>query len=239
MGVRLIAPDRPGCGLSTFKVGRRLEDWPEDLLQLADHLGFQSFTIIGNSGGGPYAAACAAYLPDRVEELLLLCGLGPTDIPECAKSFPRSSRLALAIARETPRIAAAITGVVFGKMYHEDRELFSEAMQSRLPQSDRLALRNHEWREQLASAVRESFRQGVRGPAWEGAVYAQPWKFSLSSIRVPSRLWHGEVDPIIPVEMGRHYARTLPGCQAIFYPDEGHFSLPCNRMAEIFQAVCH
>jgi pimeloyl-ACP methyl ester carboxylesterase len=36
-GVRLVCPDRPGYGLSTFQPGRRLIDRPRDVAHLADH----------------------------------------------------------------------------------------------------------------------------------------------------------------------------------------------------------
>src|ERR1035441_6500144 len=61
-GVRLVCPDRPGYGLSTFQPGRRLVDWPGDVAHLADHLGIGRFAVMGISGGGPHAAACAAML---------------------------------------------------------------------------------------------------------------------------------------------------------------------------------
>ena len=59
-GVRLIAPDRPGMGLSTYQPGRRLLDWPADVAHLADALGIERFAVMGWSAGGPYAAVCAA-----------------------------------------------------------------------------------------------------------------------------------------------------------------------------------
>jgi pimeloyl-ACP methyl ester carboxylesterase len=53
VGVHLICMDRPGYGLSTFQPGRRIVDWPEDILQLADFLGLDKFVVAGHSGGGP------------------------------------------------------------------------------------------------------------------------------------------------------------------------------------------
>src|SRR5262245_28757373 len=57
-GLRVIAPDRPGMGGSDFQRGRRLTDWPADVVRLADHLRLPRFAILGNSGGGPFAAVC-------------------------------------------------------------------------------------------------------------------------------------------------------------------------------------
>ena len=58
--LRLVAPDRPGLGLSDFQRGRKLLDWPKDVCELADRFGVFRFTVLGVSGGGPYALACAA-----------------------------------------------------------------------------------------------------------------------------------------------------------------------------------
>src|SRR5512136_1482675 len=66
VGVRLITTDRPGYGLSTFQPGRRFLDWPGDIAQLADHLNMEKFAVMGHSAGGPYVAACAYALPQRV-----------------------------------------------------------------------------------------------------------------------------------------------------------------------------
>ena len=64
--VRVIAPDRPGVGLSTFQPGRRLSAWADDIRQLADALSVERFIVAGFSGGGPHALAVAHGLPDRV-----------------------------------------------------------------------------------------------------------------------------------------------------------------------------
>ena len=66
-GVRLIAVDRPGVGDSSFQPGRRLSDWPAEVCALADALGLERFSVLGYSGGGPYAAVCAAMLPERLQ----------------------------------------------------------------------------------------------------------------------------------------------------------------------------
>src|SRR5215510_1581231 len=58
LAVRIIVPDRPGMGRSDFQPGRRIVDWPGDIEQLAVALNLESFTVIGESGGSPYATAC-------------------------------------------------------------------------------------------------------------------------------------------------------------------------------------
>jgi ketosteroid isomerase-like protein len=65
-GVRLIAIDRPGMGLSDFQLRRALVDWPDDVAQVAWALELDRFSVLGISGGGPYAAACAWKLAARL-----------------------------------------------------------------------------------------------------------------------------------------------------------------------------
>src|SRR5437899_8680089 len=51
LGVRMIAPDRPGYGLSDFKPRRTIPDWVSDVQELADHLDVKRFAVLGVSGG--------------------------------------------------------------------------------------------------------------------------------------------------------------------------------------------
>jgi pimeloyl-ACP methyl ester carboxylesterase len=64
-GVRMIALDRPGMGLSDYQRRRSLVDWPDDVIQVAVALGLDRFAVLGISGGTPYAAACAWKLSER------------------------------------------------------------------------------------------------------------------------------------------------------------------------------
>ena len=69
MEIRLISLDRPGCGASSWQPGRKLDNWPADVAGFADAMKLPHFAVIGNSGGAPYAAACAAKLPERITQL--------------------------------------------------------------------------------------------------------------------------------------------------------------------------
>src|SRR5690606_7341419 len=79
VGARVITPDRPGYGLSDYLPGRRLVDFPDDVAQLADALGLERFAVFGVSAGGPYAAACAWKLPQRVTGAAVVSGPAPFD----------------------------------------------------------------------------------------------------------------------------------------------------------------
>ncbi len=74
--LRLLAPDRPGVGRSTRR-DYTVADYPPMVAALADALGIERFAVWGYSGGGPYAAACAALLPDRAIKAVVSCRHGP------------------------------------------------------------------------------------------------------------------------------------------------------------------
>ena len=103
-GLRLICPDRPGYGLSTFQPGRRLVDWPGDVVSLADHLGIERFAVMGISGGGPHSAVCAARLGDRVDSAAIVSGVGPLADPRAIEGMMRPNQIFTVLARRGSRV---------------------------------------------------------------------------------------------------------------------------------------
>src|SRR3954465_2442307 len=77
LGVRLLAPDRPGIGLSSAQPGRRLLDWPPVVRELARQMGITRFSVLAISGGGPYALATAFALPEIVDTAVIVSGAPP------------------------------------------------------------------------------------------------------------------------------------------------------------------
>src|SRR5215471_15799708 len=92
LGLRLIAPDRPGYGLSEPRPKRTLSDWAADISNLADQLHIERFDLLGISGGGPYALACAARIPHRLLSVVLICSLAPLASPELTRGMVRLHR---------------------------------------------------------------------------------------------------------------------------------------------------
>ena len=80
--VRLIGIDRPGIGSSTPHRDKNIAAFADDLQAIADTLGIDKMAVVGLSGGGPYALACAAGLPDRVVDVGVLGGVAPTRGPD-------------------------------------------------------------------------------------------------------------------------------------------------------------
>jgi pimeloyl-ACP methyl ester carboxylesterase len=237
MGVRMIAPDRPGYGLSDFKPRRIILDWVADVSELAEHLTLKDFAVLGVSGGGPYAVACAAKIPERLSVALLVCSVAPADAPDATKGMVALNRCLLSFARTAPWLAQCVAGVCLKFFWRKGDQVIPEQIETRLPPADRRALTNAELRRTLTASSTEAFRGGVQAAAADGLLYARPWGFRLQDIRAPVNLWHGEKDVVVPPTMGRYLAATIPGCRAVFYPEDGHFSLAFERLEEILRSA--
>lgn len=233
-GVRLIAPDRPGFGLSDPQLGRRILDWPADVRALAEALDVGRFAVLGVSGGAPYAAACAYALPECVTVAGIAAGMGPLDRLATLRGMAWMFRLGLALARRAPRLAPAFCATVAGVL----RGLAGHA---HLGRSGCAADRRVLARPEIAQTLRESFleaaRAGTAGIAHDLLLHAGAWGFALDDVRCPVHLWHGEADLTVPAHIGRVLAAAIPGCRAHFYAAEGHFSLPINRIDDIFATL--
>jgi pimeloyl-ACP methyl ester carboxylesterase len=235
LGVRMIAADRPGYGLSDFKARTKITDWLSDLQQLIQHLGLKRFSVMGVSGGGPYAAACAATIPERVSAALLVSSVAPPDAPELTEGMVALHRYLLSFARRTPRLAQCVAGICMRLFWRKGQQVIPEQVETRLPPADQRALASAELRQALTASSMEALRKGVVGAVADGMLYARDWGFKLQDIRMPVHLWQGEKDVIVPPAMGHYLARTIPECRATFYPEDGHFSLAFERLEEILK----
>jgi pimeloyl-ACP methyl ester carboxylesterase len=236
VGVRLIAVDRPGFGLSDFKAGRRIGDWAGDVAALADALALERFAALGVSGGGPYLSACALRLGDRLTAAAVFCGLGPASDPGATEGMIRYNRLGLRLAGRLPWSAGPLARIVATAM-HIAPERAVAHLARQLPQVDRALLEETELRGLFVEAYREALRQGARGAARELLLFSRPWDFRLEQIGMPVHLWHGELDTIVPPAMARRQQRALLECRARFFPREGHFSVVVHHVREMLEML--
>jgi pimeloyl-ACP methyl ester carboxylesterase len=235
LGVRLIAPDRPGYGHSTFQPGRRLTDWPYDVAAVADHLGVDRFAVIGHSGGGPHALVCAATLHDRVARAAIVGGIGPMVNPEVAEAMMRSNRIVFSLARRSERVVrpmTALTGYVVS--HYPDRAV--AFMMKQLPASDVEVLRRPEVMEIFTTDARRTSATAPRAAAQDMSLFANPWDFDLSQIAVPVDFWQGRDDRTVPPSHAKLQADQIPHSSLHELAGEGHFLL-YNHLEDILRAV--
>jgi pimeloyl-ACP methyl ester carboxylesterase len=235
MGVRLVAADRPGYGLSDFKPGRTLLDWADDVLELAEALGIERFAVGGVSGGGPYTAACALKIPERLTGAAIISGVGPFDVPDATKGMSRQNRLLFGTAQRASWLAS-LPMWLMAQAFRRSPERAMAQMVRALPAPDQEVLARPDVLALAIDDTKEAFRQGSRAAAWETILYARPWEFRLQDIGMEVHLWHGEEDVTVPLSMGRYQAQAITNCLATFFPGEGHFML-VDHMEEIMTAL--
>lgn len=233
VGVRVIAPDRPGMGLSDYQPKRCLLDWPTDVLELANTLGLEHFAVIGYSGGGPYALACAFQLDSRLSAVGVIAGIGPLTESGAVDGMVKNNIRLFQLARRTPWLLR----LIFRLNRRMDSLKLMRAVVPQMPAADQDIMRQPGVLEGMAKDYSEAFRQGARGVVHEGALYASEWGFKLGEVMHPVWLWQGEQDINVPAAMGRFQARHLPNCQATFDPADGHISIIVNHAAEILMAL--
>jgi pimeloyl-ACP methyl ester carboxylesterase len=228
-GVRLIAIDRPGMGLSAYQPRRTLVDWPGDVRKVTAALGLERFGVLGISGGGPYAAACAWKLGDRLTRAGMVSSLAPLDVPGVTAGMGRRNRLTFQLVRHLAVLRRILMARVGRSVARRPEHILESGVEAAV---DKAYLGRPDVRQVLVDSLAEAFRDGSRGPAWEMGLYVRPWGFRLEDIQTPVRLWHGEQDANAPVAMGRYLATSIPECRATFYPGEGHLHF-IDRLPEI------
>ena len=228
-GVRLIALDRPGYGRSSFAKGRRLVDWPRDVAELADGLGIERFAVVGLSGGGPHAQACAAAMPERLTAAAIVSGAGS---PEAVLDGHGGLRRMF----ERAFLALAPLLAWFSAMWLAFWA--PHAREWMMPRSiDRSVTKRRAVREAFVEETRDAMQQGGGAMAQDLTLFARPWGFSPKDVgRARVLLWHGEKDRVVPVRIGRYFARAIPGCRATFVPGGEHLMI-IDHADEIMEAV--
>ncbi|MFV0493604.1 alpha/beta fold hydrolase [Mycobacterium sp.] len=224
-GFRLVAVDRPGYGRSTFAPGRRFADWPADVCALADALGWAEFGVAGHSGAGPHLFACGVFIsPKRLKFIGALGPWGPLATPEIIGDLNLADSGYALVARHAPwTFGAAFAPVGWCAKYVP--RLLGWFVAESLPETDRQHLRDSGFRRHFNAIQAEAFRQGGRGGAYESLLDYRPWDFEVARIAVPTHIWQGERDGLIPRAMSEYLERTIPGVDMHWVAGKGHLNV--------------
>jgi pimeloyl-ACP methyl ester carboxylesterase len=230
--VRVIVPDRPGMGLSDFQPNRRISDWPQDVAALADHLGLDRFAVVGYSGGGPYAIACALALPDRLTRVALVSSSGPFDQPGLTDGISADNMRFFDLIQRRPWLSGMMLRLMGMTARFAGEKMVAQAMAA-LPDADRQVVTRPELQKAFLAMLQEGLRQGPGGVQRDILLMTSPWEFRPQDVRIPVRLWHGDADKNAPPAMGRYLAEAIPNSHFQLYPGEGHVSLYVKHVEEI------
>lgn len=219
---RIIAPDRPGYGGSDPKPGRTLLDWANDVETLAESLHIDKFAVLGISGGGPGALACAWKMSRRLTTVGIVSSPAPTDTPGAFAGMSGTNRFFLKLAWYLPWLSKA-NARFLAALIRRDPRRYIETMKYKIHEVDRAVLDRPEIYQMLVKDFAEAVRGGAAGMIDDiAANHGRPWGFPLEQIRSEVLLWSCELDRSVPPAMGESLSRALPFCEAHFVPGAGH-----------------
>jgi pimeloyl-ACP methyl ester carboxylesterase len=234
LGLRLIAYDRPGYGGSSPGPGRSIADCAADVATILDALGVERFATYGTSGGGPHSLACAAVLGDRCAAAATIAGVGPADAPDLdfLAGMGEGNLAEFGAAAEGRGQIVAFCEADAAEIPSIGPEQLADAIRPHLSDVDAAALTG-ELAAHLHSAFVEGLAPGVGGWADDDLAFLAPWGFDVAAIRVPTLIWQGEQDLMVPGDHGRWLREHVAGAEGEVLPGEGHLTLFVNRVGDV------
>jgi pimeloyl-ACP methyl ester carboxylesterase len=225
-GHRLVTWSRAGYGASTRRPGRSVADEVDDVRAVLDHLGADECVVAGWSGGGPHALACGALAADRVRGVLCIAGVAPYDAEglsflegmgeENHEEFGAALEGEAALRGYLEAARPALLEITGAQIYDQ--------MSTLLPPVDQASLTG-ELGDFLALEFRQAVSVGVDGWLDDDLAFTRSWGFELSAISVPTFLWQGSDDLMVPFSHGRWLAAHVPEVVAHLEAHEGHLSI--------------
>ena len=210
-GIRLLSYGRPSYGGSSPNPGRNVASAAADVAQIVDALGVARCAVMGASGGGPHALACAALLPDRVSGVA--CFGSPAPYGADGLDF-------FAGMADDRALRSALRGRAARATYEETAEFDPASFTAR----DYAAL-DGAWSSLGADVGAAMSAGGADGAIDDDVAYVRPWGFDVAEIAAPALIVHGGEDRVIPPAHGDWLMRHLPHSELWFRPHDGHVSV--------------
>jgi pimeloyl-ACP methyl ester carboxylesterase len=238
LGVRLVCFDRPGYGGSTA-AGFGLASVAASTGAIADRLRVDRFATLGQSGGGPFALACAAVLGDGVTRVAVTSGAIPFQrVPGALDRLDEEDAAALALL---PDRTAAAAGLASGfepfreQLRGPDGPILAAFRARHSPRDNEIL----EWpgvAAGLLRSLRESMVAGPSGGGWDNVAWIGEWDIDLSDVRQPVDLWYGGDDGRHPPGDAEWLAEHLPDATLHLVPESGHL-LVIEHISEILTTL--
>jgi pimeloyl-ACP methyl ester carboxylesterase len=220
-GVRLVTVDRPGYGRSDPDPHPGMARWVADTGAVVDHLRLERVGLVGWSGGGHFALAAAAGLPERVTAVALAGTPAPAH-DDLGDWPPEEIRQLVGLVRKDPQGAIEAIAAA-NQWYPADPQL---PMQLWSAPGDQAPRNLPQVAEAMAVMLREGARQGATGMVYDIVAGSLDWGFALGEVRVPVALWYGTLDPVVspPARplLPAAAAPCLRGSRAGGRPPAGH-----------------
>lgn len=211
LGVRWVSLDRAGYGGSSPHPDRTIGDAARDAIAVIDALGVDRFAVMGYSGGGPHALACAALAPTRVAAVAAISSLAPIDADDLEW-----------FAGMGPTSAGALRAALAGSADRHRFEHENADAPLDFTARDWAALAGPwGW---LGTVAAAGVASGIDGLVADDRAYVRVWGVDLSAISAPVLIVHGDDDRVVPLAHGRWLAQAIPSAELRQLTGEGHIS---------------
>jgi pimeloyl-ACP methyl ester carboxylesterase len=224
LGLRVVLVERPGSGLSDAYRYDKVADWAADVAHVADALGAERAGIVGLSGGGPYALACAAVPPlaSRVAAVGVLGGVVPSVGPDQAATGAivlarRCAPLLSTLRRPLAMVVSSIVLPIIPLGHYACR-----AYASITPEGDQRVLHDPEMEGMFVDDLVHCTQGRLQAIVDDARLFGRDWGFRLSDVEAPVRWWHGDADPIVHLEGAQRAVEILPNAELILRTEESH-----------------
>jgi pimeloyl-ACP methyl ester carboxylesterase len=240
VGGRVVGVDRPGFGLSTYRKGYRIIDWPSDVLELANALGLENFAVAGISSGSPYALVCARFIPERLKGCAVVSGLSPLKVQD-EKLNPwhyvlPAEILMARMANTVPFLAKTAFQYILRQMRKDPAKAMRQLMRG-APPSDIELLKDDRAKRSFQQTVAECSRGGLQGPIESLGLELRDWGFSLRDITMHVSIWQGEADNVVFPAAAKYMASRLPNHTLHMIPDAGHLTVVARHAEEVLSEL--
>lgn len=222
LGINLICYDRPGYGGSGRQCGRSVFDAASDAAAIADALGIGAFSVVGRSGGGPHALACAAILGDRVDCAATLGSLAPIDARGLDWWDGMAESNVRAYQSEEDKLELMVAAMA--EELRNDPESLLRSLGSELEADDRGIVEDIGLRRIIAETHAKALESSPSGWIDDILALRSPWGFDVSAISAPVMLWHGRDDVFSPIAHTHWLAKEIPHSTLDERSDTAHFA---------------
>ncbi len=223
LGLRVIAPDRPGIGHSDPVPLASVAEYGPELESLADALSIDRFVVLGYSGGGPYGLAVASRLGDRVVSAAIVSSAGEIGAWATWKDLSRSDRQLTWLSLHAPPTARVLLRLADLGVRIVPRVAMWSA-EAEMSKCDRQVMRQLGSRAALA-LFSQALAGSAAGAVNDYALLARPWHVRLGDISVPVHCWHGTDDTLVPLAHTEALLARLSDARLTTWPGEGHLAL--------------
>lgn len=214
---KLLGQALAGVPVNASQVPYTLAHMADDAVGLLDALDIESAHIVGASMGGAIGQEIALRHPARVRTLVSI--MATSGAPDLPPPQPQALQVLLTptpldragyIARQQQVMKVLRAGS------HPDEEALDAA---RAERTFERGLHPAGYARQLAAIIASGSRRE-----------------RLASLKVPTLVIHGDVDPLVPIECGKDVARHVPGATMVTIEGMGH-ALPKVTWAPVIDAI--